>query len=479
MESHAQKNINDVLVDDGSSENPNARGSYLKNSRTTKWRRINEFKKVDPRSTLHNYFSVVEKTVEEEPLTRAQQELKNIEEHLEKLKEITAPVMNSRDDGSLVKSYQFSRLLSVQSYFERRLEGQNKGTASLAAAKFLWPRNSAPSRARNIVAWSKEFMEFGDVSEHSQGVHVKRESCLSHNDVKTAVLEMVRKTEPAERSLVRMLKVINDEIIPSVIGVPGTISPPTLSKYLHEWGFSYRKNRKTIFFDGHEREDVVEYRRGWSKRMMEYMSRSEFYEENQVDVIEPSLVDGQKKVVFVTHDESTFYANDGSNDLWLESGENYMRKKGMGQSIMISEFQCPCHGTMRSSAWMSRRLFKAGTDREGWWTSENMVKQLEEDAIPLFELLHPGCVAVFLFDNSSNHGAYAKDALVASRMTLNEKPWPLTEKYQFKDTMVQLSNGETLQQTFFFDKTVISTDRRGRQNTKVLRYFKGKFNVAR
>ena len=107
-----------------------------------------------------------------------------------------------------------------------------------------------------------------------------------------------------------------------------------------------------------------------------------------------------------------------------------------------------------------------------------MVKQLQENAIPLFELLHPGCVAVFLLDNSSNHGAYAKDALVASRMTLNEKAWPLTEKYQFKDTVVKLSNGETLQQTFFFDKTVISTDRRGRQITKVVRYFKGKFHVA-
>ncbi|KAG1569197.1 hypothetical protein G6F50_006604 [Rhizopus delemar] len=65
-----------------------------------------------------------------------------------------------------------------------------------------------------------------------------------------------------------------------------------------------------------------------------------------------------------------------------------------------------------------------------------MVEQLKEDAIGLFEALHPNCVAVFLFDNSSNHGAFADDALVASRMTLNEKPWPLSEKFQFRDTSV-------------------------------------------
>jgi hypothetical protein len=67
-----------------------------------------------------------------------------------------------------------------------------------------------------------------------------------------------------------------------------------------------------------------------------------------------------------------------------------------------------------------------------------MVQQLKEDALPLFELLHPGCKAVFLFDNSCNHRAYADDALVASRMTLNENPWPNSEKYPFKDTTVAL-----------------------------------------
>jgi len=212
--------------------------------------------------------------------------------------------------------------------------------------------------------------------------------------------------------------------------------------------------------------------------MMDYMARSDCYEgENQDQIIPPKLAEGVSKVVFVTHDESTFYANDGKNDLWLEHGENYIRKKGAGQSIMVSEFQCPCHGTMRSANWTSRRLFKAGTDREGWWTSSHMVKQLEEDAIKLFDLLHPGCTAVFLFDNSSNHNAYADDALVASRMTLNEKPYPITEKYQFRDSEVMLSNGQILKQTFFYNKDVTVKDKKGKQIKTKVRYFKGKQRV--
>lgn len=105
-----------------------------------------------------------------------------------------------------------------------------------------------------------------------------------------------------------------------------------------------------------------------------------------------------------------------------------------------------------------------------------MMKQLKDDIIPLFENLHPGCKAVFLFDHSSNHGAYSSDALVASRMTLNKKPWPLQHQYQFRDTEAVLTNGEILKQTFYFDEVEKTTDRKGRIKEKKVRYFKGIIN---
>ena len=185
------------------------------------------------------------------------------------------------------------------------------------------------------------------------------------------------------------------------------------------------------------------------------------------------LEEGEKKLVFVTQDESTFYANDDKDTLWMSKDENYIRKKGPGSSIMVSEFQCPCHGTMRIRGWSSRKLFKAGESRDGWWTSKDMVAQLKDHVIGQFESLHPDCRAVFLFDNSSNHGAYSEDALVVSRMTLNEKPWPLTERYQFKDTTIELSSGQLLKQSFFYDKKISSHDSKGRPKVKHVRYFKG------
>jgi len=48
-----------------------------------------------------------------------------------------------------------------------------------------------------------------------------------------------------------------------------------------------------------------------------------------------------------------------------------------------------------------------------------MLDQLVNRAIPIFEVLHPGCVSVFCFDQSTNHNAMAEDALIATRINLS------------------------------------------------------------
>ncbi|KAG0924836.1 hypothetical protein G6F29_013550 [Rhizopus arrhizus] len=105
------------------------------------------------------------------------------------------------------------------------------------------------------------------------------------------VLEEIRRMKPAERSLVTIKKFIDEVVIPSKLGViMQPVPESTLSNYLHEWGYVYRKNKKTIYFDGHEREDVVEYRSVWSKRMLEYMEKMDFYSgETEEDVVFTSL----------------------------------------------------------------------------------------------------------------------------------------------------------------------------------------------
>ena len=61
-------------------------------------------------------------------------------------------------------------------------------------------------------------------------------------------------------------------------------------------------------------------------------------------------------------------------------------------------------------------------------------------AIPIFETLFPNCIALFAFDNSSNHVAYRSDALVASRMNLK----PEGKQPKMKDTTFGSDNKHQL-----------------------------------
>ncbi|OAD72411.1 hypothetical protein PHYBLDRAFT_169542 [Phycomyces blakesleeanus NRRL 1555(-)] len=190
--------------------------------------------------------------------------------------------------------------------------------------------------------------------------------------------------KPESRSLIEVKKYIDGEILPRKLGIPGNTST--------------KMGKKN---DGVQEEN------------------DNF--ENEETVVLPVLRSDEIEHVLVTQDESTFYANDGKDTMWLMEVENPIRKKGPRMSLMISEFKCVCHGTMTRGACLSREVFHPGADRDGYWTSADMLKQLKNNVIPLFELIHPGCKAVFSFDQSTNHKVYGQNALISSKMNLNDK----------------------------------------------------------
>ena len=81
----------------------------------------------------------------------------------------------------------------------------------------------------------------------------------------------------------------------------------------------------------------------------------------------------------------------------------------------------------------SFEVIRPGKKRDGNWTNEKQAEQLEK-CIPLFKKVHPDCDLLFAFDNSQNHHARAPDALVASRLNLNDggKNTPIMRDTKFK-----------------------------------------------
>ena len=165
------------------------------------------------------------------------------------------------------------------------------------------------------------------------------------------------------------------------------------------------------------------------------------YEGESMERIPPILGPNEKEIVLVTHDECIFYSNDGKRGIWAKSGELPLRKKGNGRSVMVSEFlteQCgrlklnlQQHQQNSSIPEEARVYLQPGKNQEGFWTSEHLIEQVKTKAIPIFEAIFPNCIALFAFDNSSNHVAYRSDALVASKMNLK----PGGKQPKMKDTV--------------------------------------------
>ena len=106
-----------------------------------------------------------------------------------------------------------------------------------------------------------------------------------------------------------------------------------------------------------------------------------------------------------------------------------------------------------------------GKNYDGYWNGELFVKQvsqcctylrlplilnfggqIKEQIIPAFEdALGPGYQALIIVDNSQGHSAYAKDALVATRMNVN----PGGKQPEMHDTWF-IRDGQKITQTMVY-----------------------------
>jgi hypothetical protein len=207
---------------------------------------------------------------------------------------------------------------------------------------------------------------------------------------------------------------------------------------LKNLGLVHGRYTKGVYFDGHEREDVVRYRNEvflplWRQHQRRLVS----FEEDGSWKPPPGLLEGEKPLVFITHDESTFNANDGKRQGWMIQGRQPLKPKSRGKGIMVSGFltpggrlrvpdHIPDSELLQDPMWVkvddkpvrdAMWLLEYGKDN--YWTGDKMVEHAVRVALPIFRYAFPNCQALFAFDNASNHCSFSEDALVAKRMNLN------------------------------------------------------------
>ena len=104
-----------------------------------------------------------------------------------------------------------------------------------------------------------------------------------------------------------------------------------------------------MYIDGHEREDVVNYRDKFIQQWKEYEKRMVTFDiDGNIATIPTGfpVPGGKFQLILVTHDESTFYGNDQHKTKWIHQKTKWIHQKTKpmpehkheGQSLMVSDF---------------------------------------------------------------------------------------------------------------------------------------------
>jgi hypothetical protein len=135
---------------------------------------------------------------------------------------------------------------------------QDQGFTRMEASNFLAQSlNKGPWQSRLIRSWANQWLNNGMIITSKRGCHAKVRSLLLNEDLKLHVTEYLRAYK-FKLNIADFVKFIEDEVIPALgIEEKTSISYTTAREWLHILGWEYKDHSKNIYFDGHEREDVV------------------------------------------------------------------------------------------------------------------------------------------------------------------------------------------------------------------------------
>eukprot|EP00474_Spongospora_subterranea_P006713 CRZ07171.1 hypothetical protein [Spongospora subterranea] len=205
-----------------------------------------------------------------------------------------------------------------------------------------------------------------------------------------------------------------------------------------ELGFKKQIRKKGVYYDGHDREDVQLYLHKTFLPLLDSIEpRRTVYIGDGMDVAIPPENCNAVPIRVAYHDESIFYANDISDTYYGRDDDQELPKKGLGRCFHVSDFMFESCGflnlekvltadqklKLRKSGLLpqnlrSRVIICPGKNADAWWDCEQLLAQCKH-TLDLFEIAYPGEIMCAIFDCSSNHQAFAHDALVVSRMNVN------------------------------------------------------------
>ena len=197
----------------------------------------------------------------------------------------------------------------------------------------------------------------------------------------------------------RFVQWVNSGLLPTSHlppGFPEKITPRTASTWLHAIGFRPTPYCKGVYVDGHECQDVIEYRNMYLGKIEILESTHQPPPPCEDGIVEEDIGNptAQQKLVPIYHVELSFHANEGPSWQWAEEGKLAIRPKSAGRGLMVSDFITEhdgfliltneqhehakhCCPAVPKSACV---IFLYGSQCDGYWNSEKFLIQVENTA---------------------------------------------------------------------------------------------------
>ncbi|KNF00188.1 hypothetical protein PSTG_06598 [Puccinia striiformis f. sp. tritici PST-78] len=277
---------------------------------------------------------------------------------------------------------------------------------------------SSTGHARRIRYQAQQ--KFNTLHKFSQGKGGKHASALDNRVIFTDLLQWAASQKPGLVTPVSFHRHACDEVLPKHSQKPITVK--TAKRWMHKLGFQPTLHKKTIYYDGHERKDVVEARKSFVITVADLQMFSKQYDGKDCEVclpVDPEVLGHNKETVFIYHDKSTIHAKERPQLIWLLPGSSELRSKSDSRLIHISDFILEFTGRLvlsneqAASANLTvtnaATVIYPGLKGDPWWDMPQLCEQIFKKALPIFNALHPDSQAVFVFDCSSAHKAYGPE----------------------------------------------------------------------
>ena len=289
------------------------------------------------------------------------------------------------------------------------------GTADYTAAIL----GQGISSSRQLRVWGKNFIRDRSALPYHNHANSGCSSLLDNIDFVEELLAHIANigTYVSAQAITDFLK---KPEVANRYHIPKPVALMTARRWMSKLNFSWRQPPKGTYLDGHERPDVVHYRQNIFLPALAQLEPNirAWDRDNLTYLIDPSSLSLTRPNVLWFHDQCIFYQNDQRKCRWVHVSEKPLPlPKGEGVSLMVSDFISADYGWLCSpdGTDSARVLFRPGANREGYFTNEDILQQVD-NAIDILRKHYPNDNHTFIFNNATIHTKRPPGSLSARHM---------------------------------------------------------------